>query len=371
MKTLRIGIAGIGYIAEEYIRLISEGKIENVRVCALSSRNAAHMRAICEKYALSGAEIYTDYDRMLECAGIDAVMICTPHVLHARMAKAALEHGLHVLIEKPVSARIDEARDLIRATRAHPELVSGVLYCKRTSETFNDLRRRIRGGEFGRLKRVNWLMTCFYRPDVYYAQEWRGSWQREGGGMLLTQASHHLDALVWLLGLPERMQAFCGFGTERAIETENEALLQMWYPNDLTVQLIASAREYPGTNRLEISGSRAQLLLEGERFARLRRLGMDEAEYAKSASEMYASIPYSEETFEYGGCENTVQQAAIVNNFVRAVNGLEPVLCPVTEAAGSLEVINAAYFSAWRETAVRFPLDPDAYRAEWLRHASH
>ena len=371
MKTVRIGIAGIGYIAEEYIRLISEGRIENLRVCAVSSRNAAHMRAVCEKYALSDAELYTDYDRMLECAEIDAVMICTPHVLHAEMAEKALARGLHVLVEKPVSARIDEAQALVRAAQAHPQLICGVLYCKRTSASFGDLRRRIQSGEFGRLKRVNWMMTCFYRPDVYYAQEWRGSWDKEGGGMLLTQASHHLDALVWLLGMPERVQAFCGFGVERAIETENEALLQMWYPNDLTVQMIASAREYPGTNRLEISGSRAQLVLEGERFARFRRLERDEAEYARSAAEMYASIPYAEEAFEYGGCENAVQQAAIVNNFVRAVNGLEPVLCPIAEAAKSLELINAAYYSAWRAETVHLPLGADAYRTEWMRHASH
>lgn len=368
---LRIGIAGIGYIAETYIKLQTEQKIKDCKICAMWSRNRGHMQEVRAKYKLDCAELFEDYNEMLESGSIDAVLICTPHRMHIDMAKAALDRGIHTLIEKPVGVCIDEAEQLLRTVRLHPELTAGVLYCRRTSKAYGELHRMLCEEELGEIKRVNWLITNLYRTQAYHSfQAWKGTWEGEGGGMLLTQVSHQLDLLVWLRGMPKRIQGFCGYGVEREIEVENEVMLQMWYQGDTTAQFIASSREFPGTNRLEISGSKGQVILENDRYLTYRKLAVDEREYSRTTDEVYGSIPYTEKTMEFDDADNSVQQAAIVNNFIQAVQGRGTVLCPVEEAVKSLELINGVYLSSWQERAVHFPLDSEQYKKEWEKHCN-
>lgn len=368
---LRIGIAGIGYIAETYIKLQAERKIKGCVICAICSRNREHMQEVQSRYKLDNAELYTDYGVMLDSGRIDAVLICTPHRMHIKMAREALDRGIHALVEKPVGVCIDEGEELLHTVHLHPELTAGVLYCRRTSKAYGELRRMISGGELGAIKRVNWLITNLYRTQAYHSsQAWKGTWKGEGGGLLLTQVSHQMDLLVWLMGMPGQVQGFCGYGIEREIEVENEVLLQMWYPGNTTVQFIASSREFPGTNRIEISGSKGQVILENDRDMRYRKLTLDEREYSRTTDEVYGSIPYVEETKRFDDADNSVQQAAIVNNFIQAVRGRENVLCPVEEALKSLELINGAYLSSWREQAVRFPLNSREYKEEWEKRCN-
>ena len=120
---VRLGFAGIGFIAQEYIKLIHAGKITGCTVQAMSSRNMAHMKHIKETYALTDTALFTDYEQMLSSGRIDAVAICTPHRFHIQMAHSALEHGLHTLIEKPLGVFSDEAQSLLETVHQHPELV--------------------------------------------------------------------------------------------------------------------------------------------------------------------------------------------------------------------------------------------------------
>lgn len=363
---LRVGIAGIGFIAEEYIKLITKQAITGCEICAMSSRNKQHMEEICDTYHLGHTVLFTDYKEMLKSGLIDAVIICTPHFLHPQMAMEALDRGIHALIEKPVGVFADETELLLQSVRRHPELTTGVLYCQRMNKAFGKLHEIIDSGELGEIKRANWLITNRYRTPAYYrSRDWRGTWKGEGGGLLMTQVSHQLDLLVWLLGMPERIQAFCGFGVEREIEVENEAMIQMWYPGNFTAQFIASGREFPGTNRLEISGSRGQVILENDNRLIYRSLAMDEREYARTSEVMFGSIPFSEEIMEFEEAENTVLQAGIVNDFIQAVAQNRKAICPVEEAVQSLNIINGAYVSSWEKTEVSFPMDLESYRKAW------
>lgn len=362
---VRIGIAGIGSIAEEYIRLITEGRITDCEICAMSSRNLQHMQEIKDKYRLTQAVLFTDYHAMLESGCIDAVMICTPHAMHVTMAEAALHRGIHTLIEKPIGVYSDEAEKLLETIHLHPELKTGVLYCRRANKAFQELRRMIAEKELGEIKRANWIITNLYRGQAYHdSQPWRGTWKGEGGGLMMTQASHQLDLFLWMLGMPEQVQAFCGYGVERKIEVENEIMIHMCYPENMTAQFIASSREFPGTNRLEISGSKGQIIMEDDYRMIYRKLEIDEREYSRTSKEMFGSIPYTEEVITFDKTDNAMQQAAIVNNFIQAVQGCGKVLCPVEEAVWSLNIINASYLSSWKKQMVALPLDTDEYRQE-------
>lgn len=362
---IRVGIAGIGYIAEEYIKLFSQGKIKGAVISALSSRNYSHMMEIKTNYHLEGAILFTDYEAMLDSGKIDMVMICTPHFYHPTMAIRSIERGIHTMIEKPVGIFPDELRAFMNCVKSHPDTLSGVLYCKRANPAFTRLKQLLDTGEIGDLKRVTWIITDMYRPQVYFdANPWKGTFRGEGGGLMMTQVSHQIDLLVWLFGLPSALQAFCYIGRERKIEVENEVTIIMEYPNNSTGQFIASSHECPGSNRLEVIGSKGQAILENESCLTYRSLQMDEKDYAIHSKEVYGRIPYTEKQAVFGSPENTVMQAGIINNFISAISDRVPVLCPVQEAVNTQLFIQGAYLSAWKQTMLQFPFDSAAYTEE-------
>ena len=369
---IRVGIAGIGYIAEEYIKLFTEGKIRDTEVCALSSRNLCHMQEIKAKYALQSASLFTDYAAMLESGCIDMVMICTPHFYHPGMAIQSISRGIHTMIEKPVGVFPEELDGLLRCVKDHPGTQSGVLYCRRANPVFGKIKELLTNNAIGELKRITWIITDMYRPQVYFdAVDWRGTYGGEGGGLLMNQVSHHIDLLVWLCGLPEAMQASCYTARERSIEVENEVSITMDYPGNGIGQFIASTRECPGSSRLEISGSNGQIILERERYLTLRTLETDEREFAVTTKVPFSSIPYCEETFHFDAAENPVVQAMIINNFIAALSGEEQVLCPVEEAVKAQQFIQAAYLSSWQEKKLSLPVNSDAYTAQLRRRMEH
>lgn len=362
---IRIGIAGIGFIAEEYIKLITGGAVPGAVISALSSRNAAHMEKIKETYNLKDALLFTDYENMLDSGRIDMVMICTPHFQHPKMAIAAIERNIHTLIEKPVGVFPEELKALEDCIRNHASVQTGVLYCRRTNPIYSSIKRLLEDGALGTIKRITWIITDMYRPQIYFdCVSWRGTYSAEGGGMLMNQVSHHIDLLVWLCGLPKAIQAHCYTAQERNIEVENEVSITMEYPGNAIGQFIASTRECPGSNRLEISGSKGQIILEGERKLVIRTLQTDEKEYAVTTQESYGRIPYDEQKQILDAPDNRILQAAIVNNFIRSLEGKAQVLCPVTEAMLAQQFIQGAYLSSWQEKKLKLPVDTDAYTTE-------
>ena len=364
---VRVGIAGIGYIAEEYIKLFTQGKIQNAVIAALSSRNIAHMQEIRNKYALDAA-LFSDYDTMLESGCIDMVMICTPHFHHPGMAVRAIEAGIHTMIEKPVGVWPAELEALMNCVNSHPQVQSGVLYCRRANPVFARIKQLLTENTIGSLKRVTWIITDMYRPQCYFdAVDWRGTYSGEGGGMLMNQVSHHIDLLTWLCGLPEATQAHCYTARERNIEVENEVSITMDYPGGAIGQFIASTREYPGTSRLELSGSKGQIILDNEQQLTLRTLEEDERKFAVTAKDPYPSIPYAEEIMRFDTPDNPTIQAMIINNFVSALSGEAEVLCPVEEAVTAQQFIQGAYLSGWQGKKLQLPVDAVAYAEELKR----
>lgn len=361
---VRVGIAGIGYIAEEYIKLFSQGKIKNAEIFALSSRNETHMKMIANKYGLN-VSLFTDYDTMLTSGVIDMVMICTPHFYHPGMAVRAMEAGIHTMIEKPVGVFPEELDALMDCIHSHPGIQSGVLYCRRANPVYAKIRQLLANRAIGDLKRVTWIITNMYRPQCYFhTADWRGTYSGEGGGMLMNQVSHHIDLLTWFCGLPEALQAHCYAGCERNIEVENEVSVTMEYPGGAIGQFIASTREFPGSNRLELSGSLGQIILDNETQLTVRCLETDEKIFALATDNPYPSIPYTEETNHYEPIANPDIQAAIINNFIDALSGNTQVLCPVPEAVITQQFIQGAYLSGWNGAKLTLPADAADYTKE-------
>lgn len=362
-EIVRLGIVGVGFIAETYIRLIAENKVPGCKLCAMSSRNKTHMETIKTRYQLYDAILFTDYEAML-CSGlIDAVLICTPHLLHVAMAEMAVQKQIHALVEKPIGVYADEAEELVKKEGLYPKIICGVMFNRRASNAYGEIKALVDAGELGQIRRVNWILTDQYRTPAYYrSKEWRGTWNEEGGGVLMNQAVHHLDVLNWLFGEPEKLQAFCSYGVDRDIEVENEAVLYMWYPNHMTAQFVASSREFPGTNRLEISGSKGQLILENEKHLIFRSLSVDERSYAENTDAVWGRIPVEEKTLDFTCSDGFELQIEMLCNFVQSIKNQAKIYCPVSEAIGSLNIVHAAYLSAGERTVVEFPVDNQRFR---------
>ena len=219
-----------------------------------------------------------------------------------------------------------------------------------------------------RLGISTWIVTDMYRPKAYFdAYPWKGTFREEGGGLLMTQVSHQIDLLVWLCGLPSALQAFCSIGRERDIKVENEATVVMKYPRGATGQFVASSRECPGSNRLEIIGSHGQAVLENYSILTLRSLQQDEKDYSLQSSEPYGRIPYTEQLFTFKNEENSILQAGIINNFISAITKNEPVLCPVQQALDTQIFIQTAYLSAWKQKMTTLPPDTTIFTRELLK----
>ena len=359
---IRIGIVGIGSIAESYIALFAEGKFEGAQITALTSRNQLKMNSIIDEYRLTGIKIFEKLEDMLSYGNVDAVVICTPHHLHAEMIEKVLRSGKHVLSDKPLGIKTSEVNSLVALASSHPELKAGVIFNRRSTEIYKKVKELVESGKIGELRRALWQTTNLYRTYDYYTSNlWRGSFKTEGGGVLINQAIHQLDTLLWIIGMPVTVSAHTIEGFHRPIFTENDISIHMGFDTGATAGFIASTHEFPGTNRLELSYDKGQIIVEDDSRITIRLLDEKEEDFAKRELGQSGKIPFVEYKEVIHAVPNGLQQERLIRNFIYAIQGKEELLCPFQDAQNSVKVINAAYLSAWRDKTVPLDFDPKAY----------
>src|SRR5215475_16213237 len=261
MTKVRLGIIGMGNIGQHHHGYLSAGKIQRAELVAVSD-------AIVSKLdRFKPLKIFADGEELIRSGLIDAVIIATPHYQHTTLGIAALQAGVHALVEKPISAHKADAERLIATHQRNPKTVFAGMFQLRAEPRYLKIQKLIQSGELGDVVRMSWIMTDWFRTEAYYASGgWRATWKGEGGGVLLNQCLHNLDVLQWLFGMPVRVRGFCGFGRYHDIETEDSATAYFEWANGATGTFIGSSGEAPGTNRLEIVGTLGRLVLENGRL---------------------------------------------------------------------------------------------------------
>ncbi len=359
---IKVGIVGVGHIAEDYISMFSKGLIRDAKLTALISRNRDNLERILLEYNLPETKLYSSLEEMLEADSADAVIITAPHVYHPEMARKLLESGKHVMIEKPVGIKTKEVEELKKERDLYPHLKVGVMFNYRSSDIYAYVKDLVESGDMGELRRAIWQVTNLYRTYDYYNQTiWRGSYKSEGGGVLINQAIHQLDTLLFMTGMPEKVAAFTREGFHRPITAENDMMIHMFFGNGASGQFLTATHESPGTNRFELSFSKGQIVIENDSRVKVTRLNMDEEDFAKETKENFPEVPYKviEKTFEKQ--PNKILQARLINNFVQSVLGNEEIICPLSEGIKSVRMINAAYMSAWSEKTISLDFDSEEY----------
>lgn len=350
----------MGGMGRAHAKNIISGEVPRCRLTAVCDAQTASLPVY------EGVEVFTEVDALLGSGLVDGVLIATPHYSHTTIGIAALEAGLHVLVEKPISVHKADCERLIAAHRSKKQ-VFAAMFNMRTQPQYLKLREMIQGGELGTIRRINWIITTWFRTAAYYGSGgWRATWAGEGGGVLLNQCPHQLDLWQWLFGMPEKVRAHCQFGRYHNIEVEDDVTAYLEYANGTTGVFITSTGEAPGTNRLEVTGERGRVVLEDERFL-FTRNEVEMSEFSRTTKGIFAQPPIW--NVEIPMAPQAQQHIEIIRNFTEAVLDGVPLIAPAAEGIHSVELSNAMLLSAFQDQTVTVPIDGRVFE-RWLKKKS-
>ncbi|MGI6167457.1 MAG: Gfo/Idh/MocA family protein [Eubacteriales bacterium] len=341
MNKVRFGIIGFGNMGSTHAKNIFNGKIKDAELAAVCDIDTDKLKKAAELYNVA---VFENYKELLGSGIADAVIIATPHYLHTPIATEAFCAGLNVLTEKPAGVRVSDVIQMNNAAKKSGR-VFGIMWNQRTNPLFQKARELVQSGTLGMPKRLVWIITNWYRTQSYYNSAlWRATWAGEGGGVLLNQAAHNLDLWQWMFGMPDEIYATCAEGKWHDLEVEDDATIIGYYKSGATATFITSTGEYPGTNRLEISGSRGKLIIE-KRKLNVYLLDVDEREFCFTEPKGFPKYELHEQVFEQ--TEKEAAHSGIIQNFTNALLYGEELLAPGCDGINEIALSNAAYLSSW------------------------
>jgi predicted dehydrogenase len=356
MKTVRLGIIGLGNIGQHHFGYLTAGKVSRAELVAVSDAVPAKL----DRYM--PLKTFTDGEELIRSGLVDAVIIATPHYQHTTLGIAALKQGLHVMVEKPISAHKADAERLIAKHKQHPQQVFAGMFQLRAEPRYLKIQKLIQSGDLGEFVRMSWIMTDWFRTEAYYASGgWRATWKGEGGGVLLNQCLHNLDAMQWLLGMPARVRGFCQLGRFHKIEVEDNVSAYLEYSNGASGTFVSSTGEAPGTNRFEIVGTRGKVVLERDRIS-FTRNEADMIQFSRSAKLGFAKPEVWNVEIPFENAPNP--HATLMQNFVNAILDGEPLIAPGEEGIHSVELANVMLYSSLIDQTVALPMDSAAYETK-------
>jgi predicted dehydrogenase len=354
MNEVRFGITGLGNMGATHARALLEGKVPRATLTAVGD-------AVPEAATkFPDIRFFADTEAMIASGEIDALLIATPHFSHTSLGIAALQAGLHVLVEKPISVHKADGERLIAAYQPGRQ-VFAAMFNQRTDPIYVRLREMIQGGELGQVRRIQWTVTNWFRTQAYYnSGGWRATWAGEGGGVLLNQCPHNLDLWQWLFGMPHQVRAFATAGRYHAIEVEDDVTAYLHYADGKHGVFITSTGEAPGTNRLEVAGEKGRAVLENDVLS-FTRNATAMSDFSLSAKGGFDRPATEELTTPYK--DRGTQHVGIMRNFVEAILDGAELLAPAVEGIHSVELANAMLLSSDEGETISLPLDGARYEA--------
>jgi predicted dehydrogenase len=362
MEKIRFGIIGLGNMGSQHAAYLYAGDIEGAVLGAICDIKQSRLDYAKEAYP--DVALFGDYKEMLASGTCDVVLIATPHYMHPVIAIDAFNAGLNVISEKPVGVYTKAVFPMIEAAKKSGKMF-GVMFNQRTNPVYRKMREIVQSGELGELKRMVWIITDWYRTQYYYdSGDWRATWAGEGGGVLLNQCPHNLDLWQWIFGMPKSVTSFCEYGKYHNIEVEDDVTAYAKYENGATAVFITTTGECPGTNRLEISGSKGKLVAEGNTLT-WTKLKVDEREYCFNATNGF-SQPESETVVLTPEYEMKEQHRGITQNVTNHLLHGEPLIAEGYEGINGLTLSNAIMLSTWKNRTVELdePTLADEFYAE-------
>ncbi len=364
-KIYNIAIAGCGKVAHLHARAIQS--IPNARLAGVWSRTTATAKSFAEEYNTVSD---TDIGRLVMGNHIDLVIICTPHPFHKEPAVSAASAGASVLVEKPLASTLSDCDSIIRTCNKN-KVKLGVISQRRWYSPVKRVKEAIDLGKIGKPVLAT-VSILGWRDKAYYdADEWRGTWKMEGGGILVNQSPHQLDILLWYMGEVDEVYGLWKNLNHPYIEVDDTALAIVKFKSGAIGNIIVSNSQKPGIHgKVHVhgeNGASVGVQTDGGAMFIAGMTGIAEPpvndlwtvpgeenrleEWIKLDTELYNSI---DPTVFYMKCQ--------IEEFLAALESdREP---SVTGEAGrrTVELFTAIYRSTRDNVPVKFPLKPETDR---------
>lgn len=368
---LKFGIIGFGAQGTSYARFIEEGLVPSMELVAVCDIDPVRVDLAKEKYA--DVVTFSDYKELIDSGQVEAIITTVPHFLHPEIAIYALEKGIHVLNEKPAGVYTKQVKELNEvATAKKDDVTYAIMFNQRNNPLYQKIKKLIDDGEIGNIRRTNWIITSWYRPQAYYDQsEWRATWGAEGGGVLVNQAPHQLDLIQWIAGVPKSVYAKATYGYQRNIVVEDEVTAVFDYGNGATGVFITATHDLMGTDRLEIFGDKGKIIVDDSQKVTVKRLPKTEQELDEEVTALGTRFTFpggktkkdmvEEETFTTDSIWGA-QHAGVLENFARHILFGEELIAPGEEGINGVRLANAIHLSSWLDKEVSLSdFDDDLY----------
>ena len=337
MEKFRVGIIGCGRISVVY-RQAFKDIADLIQVCFAVDKDISRAKAFAAEF--EGCRASDRLEDMLQ-EKPDVIHVCTPHFLHKSHVIASLKAGCHVLTEKPIALSLEDAQEMIdTAKKCNRQL--GVIFQNRYIEGVQEAKHLIESGALGKICGA-WSSLNWHRPPSYYECDWKGSWEKEGGGVVIDQAIHSIDLVRYLMGCEAKsVQGHIARRILTNIEVEDEADAAFVFENNAVYAF--SANNYYVKNspiRIEISGEKGRCLLTETEM---------EIELEGQAPYRVMSKAINNGGESYWGAYHSVQ----IRDFYERLSLGEKVSVEPEDAAKTLEMVLGLYTSAKENHIVEF-----------------
>lgn len=362
MEKLRTAVIGCGKVGHFHADAYRD--LPNSELVACLDNNQERADAFAKEYGIKG---YTDLEKMVKECGVQVVSICTPHPLHAKMAVAACNLGVNVAIEKPLAASLEDCDAILDAAKKN-NVTCTTICQRRFYKPAMRVKKAIEDGKIGTpiLGTVNMLG---WRDMAYYASDpWRGTWKGEGGGVLINQAPHQFDLLLWYMGEIDELYGMWDTLNHPGLEVEDTAAAVIRFKNGAIGNIVVSNSQNPALfGNVRVHGSNGASIgvqTDGGAMFIAGVSGIGEPpvndlwtvdgeadkldQYKKEDSDFFNST----------GSTNYFHQIQL-NDFITAIqNGKQP-LITLEDGRRTVELITGIYRSYRDRKPIKFPLKPE------------
>ncbi len=362
MRTYNIAILGCGKVAHLHAKAIQN--LENAELKGVWSRTSKTAEDFGDRYGIAS---YSTIDELISSEKIDLAIICTPHPFHLQPVKEAAHAGANILVEKPLAATLEDADQIIDICET-ANVKLGVVSQRRWYEPVMRVKQAIENGKigkpvFGTINMLGWRDEAYYEAD-----EWRGTWDMEGGGVLVNQAPHQLDILIWLMGDIDEVYGQWKNLNHPYIEVEDTAVAIVKFKNGGIGNIVVSNSEKPGIyGKVHVHGENGASVGVQTDGGAMFIAGMSNI-VEPPVNDIW-SVPGEEALLEKWKKEDVVHFQSIdpmvyymerqIEDYLNALEeGADP-LVTGEDGRKTVELFTAIYRSTRDNVPVKFPLQPE------------
>jgi len=346
---MKYALIGCGRIATNHVKAAVQNKLEFIAACDIKSEN---IEGLLQKHNMNH-EIsilrYSDYKKMIDENEIELVGIATESGIHAEIALYCIDHGINVIIEKPMAMSISDANEIIKRSEEKGVKVSAC-HQNRFNVAIQEMRKALEAGRFGKLSHGS-IHVRWNRNENYYTQApWRGTWEQDGGA-LMNQCIHGIDLLRWMMG--DEIEEI--YGTTRRqfhdyLEVEDVGMAVLKFRNGAIATIEGTTNVYPKNleETLYLFGEKGTVKIGGESTNNI-----DVWEFSDKAEDDSKKSGLQEPTSNVYGNGHISLYADMID----AINNDRVPYVDAKAGKNALEVVLAIYRSQKENRAVKLPLD--------------